>query len=224
MKCACGGPRAWHMGGACSCDSCRALPEADRCHEFQAAAPTPKEAALAKASENSAPVGREHPDTSHEAAALILPNTGTMKRSIYELIVASGERGMTSDEAQRAMNGTHQTFSARVSELAKDGLIVDSCIRRRTRSGDRAVVYIPAPLDGSPYQPQFDFTSQDDTEIEDEADPEFDARLLVLSNGVAGRTKSDAWAVMKWLRPLLLGSGYDVGDAPIKAEGERAAA
>jgi len=166
------------------------------------------------ASVEHAPVGRDHPETAADAAHLALPNTGTIKRSIYELIVASGPRGMTSDEAQRAMNGSHQTFSARISDLAKDGLIIDSGIRRRTQAGSPAAAYIPAPLDGSVYQHAFDLDGLGEGDIEDEREPDFDPRLLVLSNGVAGRTKSDAWAVMRWLRPLLEGSGFEVGDAP----------
>ncbi len=52
--------------------------------------------------------------------------------------------GLTADEVAVLFNGTHQTFSARVSQLRDEGWIVDGGGRRDTRSGRKAIVWLPS--------------------------------------------------------------------------------
>ncbi|HXG72128.1 MAG TPA: hypothetical protein VNJ04_16075, partial [Gemmatimonadaceae bacterium] len=52
--------------------------------------------------------------------------------------------GLTADEVAVRFNGTHQTFSARVSQLRDEGWIVDGGGRRKTRSGRQAIVWVPS--------------------------------------------------------------------------------
>jgi hypothetical protein len=53
-----------------------------------------------------------------------------------------GHYGATCDECEVGLGLRHQTASARCTELCRMGLIVDSGITRKTRSGRAAVVWI----------------------------------------------------------------------------------
>lgn len=225
MKCVCGGTRTDHREAAtdgCECSVCCRLELAEKCRSFAEAPKTQVETARAKAAETRTTTGSDHPDTSQEAAAKVLPNSGTQRRTAYDLIVASKDRGMTDDELERAMMKPHQSVSARRNELSADELILDSGKRRRTKSGHEATVWVAAPLDGSALQPSFDF-ERDDAEVEDEAEPEFDNRIVVLASYLAGRFSTDskprdAWSVMKIARDALAELGMEPGDAPSKPE------
>lgn len=50
--------------------------------------------------------------------------------------------GCTSDEVEAALGLSHQTVSARMTELKADGQIVPTGERRKTRSGRNAGVYL----------------------------------------------------------------------------------
>ena len=92
--------------------------------------------------DDAAPVGRDHPETAKAAAAKALPNTGTRKRLAYDFIGDQG--GLTAEEVGTAFGWPHQTYSAAVSTLVRDGHLVDSGRRRLTRAGNPAIVYIIA--------------------------------------------------------------------------------
>jgi len=47
----------------------------------------------------------------------------------------------TTDELEQALNKCHQTVSARVNELAKDGYVATADWSRKTRNGRNALVY-----------------------------------------------------------------------------------
>lgn len=87
-------------------------------------------------------------DTSKEAADLV----GSGKRSRAQTLraevlhyIRGQEDGATCDEVEQGLDLTHQTASPRVVELRERGLIVDSGLRRLTRSNRKAVVYKPVP-------------------------------------------------------------------------------
>ena len=62
---------------------------------------------------------------------------------VLSFIQRRGKNGATADEIQVALDMTHQSGSARVSELLnKYGEIKDSGRQRPTRSGSNATVYI----------------------------------------------------------------------------------
>lgn len=62
---------------------------------------------------------------------------------VLNFIRRRGENGATADEIQAGLDMTHQSGSARVSELLnKYGEIKDSGSQRKTRSGSNATVYI----------------------------------------------------------------------------------
>ncbi len=79
-------------------------------------------------------------DTSKEAAESMVPNAGTLRRKVLELI-ASSKDGLTCDEIEVRTGLAHQTASARVWELHTSRQIIDSGMRRVTRRGRRAAVW-----------------------------------------------------------------------------------
>jgi DNA adenine methylase len=57
--------------------------------------------------------------------------------------------GLTCDDIERILDMRHQTASARIHELMKDGAIIDTGLQRPTRSGANAIVWravLPSPL------------------------------------------------------------------------------
>jgi hypothetical protein len=87
-------------------------------------------------------------ETSREAAVSMVRPATRLRLEVLKFIENEGERGATADEVQLGLGLTHQTGSARVSELAHGGQIVDSGLRRATRSGRSAVVYRAAAAGG----------------------------------------------------------------------------
>lgn len=82
-------------------------------------------------------------DTSADAADSMKGKAGAIRLDVLAFIRRRGDEGATADEVQVALGLTHQTSSARVSELAnKFEMIEDSGRRRKTRSGSKAAVYV----------------------------------------------------------------------------------
>lgn len=80
-------------------------------------------------------------DTS-EAAAEALPNGGAdLRERALWFIAQRGNLGATCDEVEQWMGVRYQTASARINELHRAELIVDSGERRKTRSGRTAKVW-----------------------------------------------------------------------------------
>lgn len=79
-------------------------------------------------------------DTSVEAFKSVSASArASIRRTIYHYI--REHSGATCDEVEQALDLPHQTASARIRELAKDGLIADTGARRATRTGRKARVY-----------------------------------------------------------------------------------
>lgn len=68
----------------------------------------------------------------------------SVREKCLALIKAAGEEGLTTDALEVALGPPHQTISARVNELARDGLIADSGRTQITRWGKQAIVYVEA--------------------------------------------------------------------------------
>ena len=81
-------------------------------------------------------------DTSKAAAISMLETAKTDAAKIWRLIAWSGSHGMTDDEIEVSLGMRHQTASARRRGLVIKGLVADSGLRRRTRSGRKAAVWI----------------------------------------------------------------------------------
>jgi Fic family protein len=61
---------------------------------------------------------------------------------ILRLVGARGAEGLTCDEAERLLGLSHQTCSARFSELKRDKLLAPTGTLRPTRSGAKARVMV----------------------------------------------------------------------------------
>lgn len=79
-------------------------------------------------------------DTSKEAAESIAKDTPRLNRLVLEEITEAG--GLTCDEIEVRLSMTHQTCSPRVHELKEAGRIRDSGMRRKTRGGRSATVWV----------------------------------------------------------------------------------
>lgn len=77
---------------------------------------------------------------SEAAAESIAKDTPRLRRLVFEEIRDAG--GLTSDECEERLGMRHQTCSARVHELMTEGKIRDSGMRRKTRSGRTATVWV----------------------------------------------------------------------------------
>ena len=80
------------------------------------------------------------PETSHEAAESIAPAASRLAKWVLENIEYSV--GLTCFEVEEITDLSHQTASARITELRQKGLIKDSGQRRLTSSGRKAVVWV----------------------------------------------------------------------------------
>jgi hypothetical protein len=84
--------------------------------------------------------------TSRAAALALFPYRPTMQERVYDFILACGDWGATSDEAEIALHGLHQSVSARIRELVQAGLLVKARFTRDTSSHHEAVVYLAVPI------------------------------------------------------------------------------
>ena len=81
-------------------------------------------------------------DTSRDAAESMRPHVSAIERDVLAFVKRAGAMGTTCDEIEDRMKLAHQTASARLKGLADKGLIKDSGVRRPTRSGRAARVYV----------------------------------------------------------------------------------
>jgi Fic family protein len=86
-------------------------------------------------------------DTSHAAFKTTTPESRATQRSRVLWAISETDRwygvdpGRTCDEVERLTGMSHQTASARITELVIEGKVRDTGIRRKTRSGRSARVY-----------------------------------------------------------------------------------
>jgi hypothetical protein len=92
-------------------------------------------------------VGHRHPETARLAARRALPRSGSLKRSMYDLLMLS-RNGKTDDELEFSLARPHQTVSAMRNALMNDGWVVDSGLRRKTRHGFEAIVWTGVTASG----------------------------------------------------------------------------
>lgn len=81
-------------------------------------------------------------DTSLNAAEEIRGSAGILREKVFNLIAARGPYGCTDDEVEVLLGMRHQTVSARRRELVLANRVIDSGIRRTTRSGRTAIVWL----------------------------------------------------------------------------------
>src|ERR1017187_10099953 len=77
-----------------------------------------------------------------EAHESIIPLKLIQRSRILALAARRGTYGTTCDEAEIALDMTHQSCSARFSEMKRDGGLLATIDCRKTRSGRNARVFI----------------------------------------------------------------------------------
>lgn len=81
-------------------------------------------------------------DTSLEAAEAVRATVMRKRARVKEYIVVRGAMGATDDEVEVALGFPHQSASARRRELVLLGMVKDSGVRRKTRNGRWAKVWV----------------------------------------------------------------------------------
>lgn len=84
---------------------------------------------------------RHESDTSREAAET-LTTAKKRRRELLDLLEARGIEGVTIDEFARHLSVAPNDISGRFSELQNKGLISKTPMRRKTRAGKSACVYV----------------------------------------------------------------------------------
>jgi len=79
-------------------------------------------------------------DTSRDAARKAVLKAGTRRKEIFDLI-AGHEFGLTDDDIEVLTGLTHQSASGLRNSLMRDGLVVDSEMRRKNRRGNSSIVW-----------------------------------------------------------------------------------
>lgn len=92
-----------------------------------------------RVNDNVVRISRNARDTSRAAARAKEPRSGTQKRMIYDLI--SEHNGLTDDEIEIMTGLTHQSASSSRNALMNDGFVIKTDERRRTRQGEKAIVW-----------------------------------------------------------------------------------
>lgn len=81
-------------------------------------------------------------NTQQQAQQSIVLTSKQLRARIFEFIMKRGAEGATNEEVSELLGIRIQTVCARRNELFKKHLIVDSGVRRDTRSGRSASVWI----------------------------------------------------------------------------------
>ena len=117
----------------CWCQRCMAAPE--RCRNFvvdQGPPPTTRKTRRLAA----------QPETSRLAYRVAQLRTGSRRKEQWTIIHHAGADGCTDDEVEQITGRSHQSVSATRNSLMEDGLVVDSGMRRKTRYGNDAIVWV----------------------------------------------------------------------------------
>lgn len=141
-RCSCGHGHVHHTNDPHGCwgPECLNGPPERRCkvwHPVEVVTPPVKRAVTR--------TRHDAPQTSHDAAANAKLKVGSLRYDVHRSIGFAGIEGRTDDELEEILVRSHQSVSAARNTLVNDGLLVDSGIRRKTRTGNDAIVWIITP-------------------------------------------------------------------------------
>ena len=91
---------------------------------------------------NVVSISKKPQRTSRNAAKAVLPNSGTIRRMVYDQIKIQNDYGMTDHELEMVLRGKHQTISASRRSLVVDGHVVDSGRTRKNPQGNDCIVWV----------------------------------------------------------------------------------
>ncbi len=90
---------------------------------------------------NSVIVAHNAQRTSIAAAANVLPRTGSLRRKVYEHILAQGLRGATDQEIENTLKIDGNTIRPTRLNLWKDGYIIDTGTTRKNNNNNECIVW-----------------------------------------------------------------------------------
>lgn len=99
---------------------------------------------LRKVDDNVIMLRNNAKSTSRKAAEKVLPKTGSIRRAVFDFIIANG--GATDYQLEAYLNGKHQTISASRRSLVVDGLLVDSGRTVKNAAGNDCIVWVTASM------------------------------------------------------------------------------
>lgn len=73
-------------------------------------------------------------------AVKLFSEAKTVRDKVLAAIKIAGKDGATTEQIEQRLDKSHQTVSARVNELKREGLIFDTGLRRKTKNGRNAAV------------------------------------------------------------------------------------
>lgn len=85
--------------------------------------------------------------TQEQAAARVLPHTGTQRRRVYDILLEVGSDGLTDDEISFVLDLSLNSVRPRRGELESDGLVAASGRTRANRTGGEMIVWVALPLE-----------------------------------------------------------------------------
>lgn len=84
------------------------------------------------------------PETSRQSSMKLIPRSGTVRRKVYDCVLAAGERGATWHEVEQR-TGVGGSWK-RLAELKQGGHVVVAGTRRVPSTDSMASVYVVAPV------------------------------------------------------------------------------
>ena len=103
------------------------------------------------------PPAQRHSDTSVAAAEAIKPKAASLREQVYQHILKKSDwDGVTDEEISENLEISGNTIRPRRVELVAEGRVVDSGMRRKTRSGRMAAVWV-VKSDESVDCPDYDY-------------------------------------------------------------------
>ena len=90
---------------------------------------------------NSVTIANNAQRTSITAAMNVLPRTGSLRRKIYEYILAQGLRGATDQEIESTLKIDGNTVRPTRISLWKDGYIIDTGTTRKNNNHNDCIVW-----------------------------------------------------------------------------------
>lgn len=89
--------------------------------------------------------GKNHPETSHQAAMRARPTSGTQRKTVLDLLKNAYPDGYIDEEMVQILGMNPNSQRPRRVELVEDGWTVDSGLRRLTSYREEAIVwrYVP---------------------------------------------------------------------------------
>ncbi len=89
--------------------------------------------------------GKNHPETSHQAAMRARPTSGTQRKAVLDLLKNAYPDGYIDEEMVQILGMNPNSQRPRRGELVEDGWSIDSGLRRLTSYREEAIVwrYVP---------------------------------------------------------------------------------